>query len=141
MGISTLSRQTKSQHVLPVFAALWAAGVALFFLFGPAYETSYVSYDVTHSARQVASADIRGHASGLEVNGPHILFVLIIPIWLALLPLTIRKHRRAALLAAGALLLGFCILGALSVGTFYLPSALLLLLAGATTRTESPHAI
>jgi hypothetical protein len=125
MDISTLSRQTKSRSVLPVIAALWATGVALYFLLAPTYETSFGSYGPNTPASEVARTEVRGHASALEVNGPHILFVLSIPILLALSPLAIRKHRRAALLGAGALTLCFCILGALSVGTFYLPTALL----------------
>jgi hypothetical protein len=141
MDISTLSRQTKSRSAFPVIAALWATGVALYLLLAPTYETSFVSYGPNTPSSEVARTEVRGHATALEVNGPHILFALSIPILLALSPLATRKHRRAALLGAGALTLCFCILGALSIGTFYLPTALLLLLAGATTHTESAHAI
>jgi hypothetical protein len=90
---------------------------------------------------EVASTEVRGHATALEVNGPQILFVLSVPILLALFPLLFRRHRRAALFGAGALTLCFSILGALSVGVFYLPTALFLLLAAATTKRESAHAV
>jgi hypothetical protein len=66
--------------------------------------------------------------------------VLVIPIILALLPLAVRKHQRASFIVAGVLSLAFCVVGAMSVGMFYLPSALLLLLAGATMKSL-PHAI
>lgn len=137
MDISTLSRQGKSRGALNALASLWAAGVALYLLFAPTYETSVSTYGPNSTA---SSNKISGYATLLDVNGPEILFVLSIPILLALSPLTFRKHRRAALLGAGALMLCFCILGALSVGMLYLPAALLLLLAGATTPAESAHA-
>ena len=138
MDISTLSRQAKSRSVLTAIAALWATGVALYLLFAPTYETSVSTYGPNSTASR---NEIRGYATLLDVNGPEILFVLSIPILLALSPLAFRKHRRAALLGAGALMLCFCILGALSVGTLYLPTALVLLLAGATAPAESAHAI
>lgn len=138
MDISTLSRQAKSRSVLTAIAALWATGVALYLLFAPTYETSVSTYGPNSTASR---NELRGYATLLDVNGPEILFVLSIPILLALSPLAFRKHRRAALLGVGALMLCFCILGALSVGTLYLPTALLLLLAGATTPAESAHAI
>jgi hypothetical protein len=78
-----------------------------------------------------------GHATGLQANGPQIAFVLAIPIVLALLPLGFRKHQRAVFLGAGALTLAFCVLGAMSVGMFYLPTALLLVLAGASMRSPA----
>jgi hypothetical protein len=127
--------RAKAPQALSIIAALWATAVALFFLFGPVYGTSTSEYSVTVSSGQVATSPERvGHASGLQANGPQIAFVLAIPIVVALLPLAFRKHQRAAFLAAGALSLAFCVLGAMSVGMFYVPSALLLLLAGATTK-------
>ena len=117
-------------------AALWAAGVALYLLLAPTYGTLTSTYEPDTPPSEVARTEVRGHATALQVNGPHIVFVLSIPILLALSPLAFRKHRRAALLAAGALTLCFCILGALSVGIFYLPAALLLLIAGAITGAE-----
>jgi len=128
------------QRVAPIIAAIWAAGVGLFFLLGPVYGTSTSEYSVTPTGGQVVSREVQGHSSGLEVNGPHIVFVLSIPILLALLPLAAPRHQRTALLASGALLLVFCVLGALSVGTYYLPSALLLLVAGAITKEGSAPA-
>ena len=139
--VSTVFRQAKSQNVLIAIAILWATGVALFFLFAPTYETAFASYSPDTPASEVARTEIRGHATALEVNGPHIIFVLSIPILFALLPLAFQRQRRAALLGAAVLTLCFCSLGALSVGVFYLPSALLLLLAAATTQAESERVV
>ena len=128
--------RSKAPQALSIIAALWATAVALFFLFGPVYATSTSEYSVTVSSGQVATSPERvGHATGLQANGPQIAFVLAIPVVLALLPLAFRKHLRAAFLAAGALTLAFCVVGAMSVGIFYLPTALLLVLAGATMKS------
>ena len=135
MDISSTPRGPKAPQALSFIAALWATVVALFFLFGPTYGTSTSEYSVTASGGQVASPQFERHATGLEVNGPRVAFVLIIPIILALLPLAVRKHQRAAFLGAGALTLAFCVLGAMSVGMFFLPTALLLVLAGASMKS------
>jgi len=128
--------RSKAPQALSIIAALWATAVALFFLFGPVYETSTSEYSVTVSSGQVATSPERvGHTTGLHANGPQIAFVLAIPILLALLPLAFRKHQRAAFLGAGALTLAFCVLGAMSVGMFFLPTALLLVLAGASMKS------
>jgi hypothetical protein len=133
MDIAILSRRAKAGSILTAIGALWATGVALFLLLAPTYETAVTTYYPNTPASEVARTEVRGRATALEVNGPQIVFALSIPILLALLPLAFRKQRRAALLGAGALTLCFCILGALSVGVFYLPTALALLLAAATT--------
>jgi hypothetical protein len=136
MDISTTARRSKTPQAVSIIAAFWATAVALFFLFGPVYETSTDVYSVTVSSGQVAtSPQSQGHATGLQANGSRIAFVLGIPIVLALLPLAVRKHQRAAFLGAGALTLAFCVVGAMSVGIFYLPTALLLVLAGATMKS------
>jgi hypothetical protein len=69
-----------------------------------------------------------------------VAFVLVIPIILALLPLVVRKHQRASFIVAGMLSLAYCAVGAMSAGMFYLPSALLLLFAGAIIKSL-PRAI
>lgn len=140
MDLSSTPRRPKASQTLSFIAALWATVVALFFLFDPTYETSTTEYSVTASGDEVARPQFQRHATGLEVNGPHVAFVLVIPIILALLPLAVRKHQRASFIMAGLLSLAFCVIGAMSVGMFYLPSALLLLLAGATIKSL-PHAI
>jgi hypothetical protein len=134
--MSTPSQQTIFRTVLPVLAALWASGVALYLLFAPIYATSTTIIGPNTSAPGVVSTRVTDNATLLEVNGPGILITFAIPIVVALSPLSVRKHRRRALLAAGVLTLGFCILGALSIGWFYLPTALLLLFAGAGTHAE-----
>jgi hypothetical protein len=134
--MSTPLQQTIFRTVLPVLGALWATGVALYLLFAPTYGTAVTVIGPNASAPGDVSTRVTGNVTSLEVNGPRILITLAIPIVLALSPLAFRRHRRRALLAAGTLTLGFCILGALSIGWFYLPTALLLLFAGAGTHAE-----
>lgn len=121
-------RSGGASRLLAILAALWATGASLYLLFAPTYRTSAGTSGLDSSA---STRNVEGTATLLDVNGPEVLFVLGIPVLLAVAPLAFRARRRAALLGAGALMLLFCILGALSVGTRYLPAALLLLLAGA----------
>jgi hypothetical protein len=119
-------------------AIAWAVVVALLFLFGPAYGTKSSSYEVGERGTQVR-ATTRGYSTGLSVNGPDVIFPLAIPIILAIVPLFVKKRRRALLLVSGCFILLFCILGAASVGLLYTPTAFLLLLAALPAR-EVPRA-
>jgi len=71
----------------------------------------------------------------VDVNGPAILLVLLVPVLLAASPLLARGGKRQALWTAscGTLLAGFCALGGFTVGSYYLPAAALLLAAAAVT--------
>jgi hypothetical protein len=68
-----------------------------------------------------------------SVGGPRVLIPLVIPIVIAAAPLLARKH--GVRIAAAALLLIFCIIGAASVGLFYLPAALALIAAACISDT------
>ena len=75
-------------------------------------------------------------ATLIEVNGWRVLPILLVPAALTGLALvTILKtnagqtRRRVFVWAPAVLLLGFCILGSFSIGIFYLPSALALVLS------------
>ena len=68
-----------------------------------------------------------GRATLLQVNGPRVLLPLAIPPSITLLPLLLRGHsvRIGATIALGL----FCLISGFSIGMFYVPSALLLILA------------
>jgi hypothetical protein len=76
-----------------------------------------------------------GKASALEarpetlpsINGPMIYYELAIPVIVAGLPLLLRF--RAVRLVCAALLTGWVVIGAASIGMFYLPSATMMVLA------------
>ena len=95
-----------------VFA--WAA--TIFFLFGPVYRPT--------------------GATLIEVNGLSAALLIVIPVALTAITLNASlpgaTHPRLMLIlrwAAFVLLLLFCIAGALSIGIFYLPSTIAMLVA------------
>ena len=137
----TLSERTKSRNIVPLIAALWASLVAAYLFFASTYDRSVVFFGPDMSRFEIARNEVIDYASAVAVTGPGSVFGLTIPIFLALSPLAIRKHRRGALLAAGALTLGVCLLWPLSIGVLYLPTALLLLLAGARVNADPAPAI
>lgn len=71
------------------------------------------------------------HESLLQHEGPSVLVVLLIPILLTAIAVAVR-HRSTRLTLAGLLFIG-CLLGAMSVGAFFLPAALALFGAGRAT--------
>ena len=98
-----------------VLAHLLVWAVLLFFAFGPVYSSG---------------------RSGLEVNGLYIFVPLMVPVVLTgIAAATLRFTDRTKpvrgwfLWAPFGLLMGFCVISALSIGIFCLPSALLLLVA------------
>ena len=70
------------------------------------------------------------HCSGtstFSVDGAWVLVVVSVPVLVALVPVLVR--RRAAIIASTVLLWIGCILGMLSIGIFFLPSAILMTVA------------
>jgi hypothetical protein len=136
-----LSERTKSRNIVPLLAALWATLVAAYLYFASTYDMSVVYFGPGMSRFEIVKNRVIAYASVVAVTGPGSAFGLTIPIFLALLPLAMRKHRRAALVVAGVLTLGVCLLWPLSIGALYFPTAVLLLLAAARTNADPAHAI
>lgn len=70
----------------------------------------------------------------VDVNGPAVVLVLLLPVLLAASPLLFRSGGAGQVLLAascGTLLAVFCVLGGFTVGSYYLPAATLLLTAAA----------
>ncbi len=107
--------------------------VVLGLVFGPVYQ----GVSVTAVAPGVPSGEpTKTTATLIEVNGWRVLPILLVPAALTGLALvTILKtnagqtRRRVLVWVASVLLLGFCILGSFSIGIFYLPSALALVVS------------
>jgi hypothetical protein len=69
-------------------------------------------------------------ASLVEANGVGVLGVLALPMLLAGVGLVaVRRRRRPILVAVMVALVAFCVLGLASVGLFYLPAAVALIIA------------
>ena len=112
-------------------ASAWAAG--LWFVFGPVYQ----GVSGTSSVPGEPAGEVTRHTATLvEVNGLYVLWLLLIPVLLSGLALLVIRltdagqARRKALLWISALaLLALCLVGILSIGLFYLPTAMALLVA------------
>ena len=79
----------------------------------------------------------------IQSEGAHIIWILIIPVILTLVPLALGARKRAIGICGGVLL-AFVVLGSFSIGGFYLPAALLLLAAASMTPRDgttgdAPH--
>jgi 4-amino-4-deoxy-L-arabinose transferase-like glycosyltransferase len=74
------------------------------------------------------------HDSLVESEGAGVLAVLLVPVAVALVGSMARgRTTRHARIGAGCMLLVLCVLGAMSIGVFYLPAPILLLVAGVKT--------
>ena len=124
-------------------ALAWAAGVWL--AFGPIYHGV--------SATPVLPGESGGEvtrftATLIEVNGLQVILLLIVPVLLTGIALVAvqlldakRTGRKILLWVSAVVLLGFCAVGIFSIGMFYLPAALALLvgaITGSTRQTTAP---
>ena len=124
-------------HVLAWVVVLWL-------VFGPIYQAESVTAAVPGAP---ANEPTKTTATLIEVNGWRVLPILLVPAALTGLALvTVLKtnagqtRRRVLVWAASVLLLGFCILGSFSIGIFYLPSALALVVSSILVSRSWPGA-
>ena len=107
---------------LAAAAFAWALGASALLLFVPVYDT-----------------DPPGGATLIDENGAGVIAVLAIPVAIAAAGIALNGRGRAvAAVLAGA----FVVLGSFTVGLFYAPTAILLIIAaGRSTRPpERPRA-
>ena len=115
---------------------LWMADPMLsdgsvFFAFGPVYQGESVTPTLPG---EPGGEVIRSSATAIEVNGLHVILLLLVPILLTaitLLGLRLQQTtmRKILLWSPAVVLLGFCFVAIASIGMFYLPTALALLVA------------
>ena len=131
------------RRLLWLAAPAWAAGTSALLLLAPMY--SSISEHMYSSASEPILSDslaallspppVRSEII-LEANGPDVLIPLLIPVLLAAVPFLVpaQRGRRFVGVVAAAPLAFFCVLGAMSIGLFYVPSvaALFAAAAGAT---------
>jgi hypothetical protein len=93
----------------------------------------------TASTDQPACVDSVSHVSLLQEEGIGVVLVLAIPVMVAGIALALQWTRwgRPAAVTAGTLLVAFSILGLASIGLFYLPSGIAMLLASSHPRQPS----
>jgi hypothetical protein len=76
----------------------------------------------------------------LENEGRSVLVVFIVPIAItAVGAFAGRRSKRKVRLGAGVLLAIGCLLAAASIGMFFIPSSIALIVAGVATRTDEPE--
>jgi hypothetical protein len=121
-----------------VLALIWTVGVTLYLAFVPIYGERK-SWIETRPSGETFRVTEPGTQTLVDVNGRSALLMLAIPLALVILPLAIRpSHRqRPAGITAGILLLALSFLGGASIGMYYYPSAIALLLAGAGQKRVS----
>ena len=141
MDEHTLPERRKSQNIVPLLAALWATLVGAYLYWAATYDLSVVYFGPGMSPFELMKNRVIAYAGVVAVTGARSASGLFIPSVLALLPLAMRKYRRGALVVAGVLTLGVCLLWPFSIGVLYLPTALLLLFAAARTNADPAHAI
>ena len=133
MGTSDARRGMTAAGLVALAAVALAVAAGLGLAFYPVYQGE--SESASSSGVVTSSSD---RATLIEENGPWVAFLLCVPIVLAALGLwvALRGHRTLAWTFAGVLL-GFCVLGGFSIGLFYLPAALALLLAAGLTEGKA----
>jgi hypothetical protein len=93
----------------------------------------------TASTDQPACVDTVSRVSLLQEEGIGVVLVLAIPVMVAGIALALQWTRwaRPAAVTAGTLLVAFSVLGLASIGLFYLPSGIAMLLASTHPRQPS----
>lgn len=111
-------------------AALLAAGASLLLLLWPVYSTASDSYSSGPDGSGSSAASV-GRATLLDVNGPGALWGLLIPPALAVVPLLVpgAQRLRAATSVSAAALVVLVVLSGFSIGVFYIPSAVAMVVA------------
>ena len=124
-------------RVLYWLALILAIGVAVYLTITPMYGEKMTWVETTPSGQQVQHTD-GGTYTLLDMIGARVLAVFAIPLLLAALPLFMTKPiaRRRAGLICGALLAIFSFVASWSIGAYFYPSAVALLVAGVATRVQ-----
>lgn len=119
-----------------VFAAqAWAVGVTIYLALVPIYEGVDSLGEAGNTGERLTTARL----TLLEANGPGVLVPMLAPVILTALPLLrlgSATQRRLKVISA-VLLLIFVLVGALSIGLFYAPSAMMLLIVAALATVGS----
>jgi hypothetical protein len=133
MSAKTGMRRSRDTIPFVAFGLVLVASLGL--LLAPLGEREG-SCSVTANSGQAATTqpgceDRTTHVSLLQQEGGWVLFVAAVPVLVAAVPLGLRRTRwrRNAALVAGTLLVAFSVVGAASIGLFYLPGAVAMFMA------------
>jgi hypothetical protein len=110
-------------------AVAWTVATALVLLVAPMGTT------VSASSNGSDTVTTTTHPSLLETEGSGVVVILLVPVALALAGALGRAAARQRRIVAGSVLTVFCLLGAMSIGIFFVPAAAALLAAGLKAAT------
>jgi hypothetical protein len=116
-------------------AVLWCLVASIFLALEPLGTTQSMTTEVIGSEGTGASTATVSHTSLLDSEGSGVLIVLAVPALLCLIAIAIASAIRSGLpfgIAAFALL-ALCVLGAASIGLFFVPAAALMAFAAGRT--------
>lgn len=122
------------QRLLRWFPVAWAVGAYMVLLWLPAY--SQVTNTISTDGSQIRTA---GRATLVAVNGSRVYLILAVPVLaaaLVALPWPANLRRPIAVVCA-AIATAFVVLGMLSIGMFFLPSAVALIALATATQPAS----
>ena len=137
MSTTSARRRTPASTWIALVAVLLAAGAGLLLAFSPVYQGVR---EAASSSGAVTSS--RDRATLVGENGAWAVVLLCVPVALAVLGLagSVRGRSRLVWVLAGVLL-GFVVLGGFSIGLFYLPAAVALLLAAGLTEARGGRSV
>lgn len=118
------------RRIPQLLALVWCVGISFYLLQVPMYSSMSTSHTVSMHGSGLSSAPANSQTTLLDVNGPGVLRSLAIPALLALLALLAPPQICSRVAGTAAVLVGlYSVLGAMTVGLYYAPAALLLLVA------------
>ena len=133
----------KLHHVAKTLGAIARVGAPISALLASVLVLTTFSYSgqTVHMSSSGEVIEDTRTRSLFEVNGPSVLIPLSVPVMISLLPWLgphyVRRQRTLYIIAA-ALLSLFVLLGSMSIGGFYLPSAILAALTACCAQTSAP---
>lgn len=124
--------ERRDRHTVPVLISLVLALLAsVLFLLAPVVKEETVITGPADPRGSSEAVVTRRNLTLVESEGPSAAVVLALPVALAAAPLLLRASplARGSRFAAAVALVGWSVLGAASVGLFYLPSAVVMVYA------------
>ncbi len=130
-GAGSGGRRLGAKRSVLLGALLLAVCASVFMLFAPSYQTA---------TSDSAGNSSTGTATILDVVGPWAIVLAIVPVAIALAPLVAgQRAQQIATIAAAALLVAWSIAGSWTIGMYYVPAVLCLLVAAfVPPRTGAP---
>jgi hypothetical protein len=140
-GRSIAPLPERSENCAAITSIAMAVVVSAVLLFVPVYTEETITGE-TSSERTFINEPVRHHLTLLQVNHASALVALEVPTLIACLPLLFRRSRwRALVEASTATLLTAFSLIPFTIGFFYLPSAVAMLVAALLARPARASAI